>query len=293
MDAILGSLDAGVNFIDTAEGYGHGASEELVGKALQGRRHEAIICTKVSPEHHRRDDVVRACEASLRRLRTDYIDLYMLHWPNHDMGFDEPLRALETLRDQGKVRAIGVSNFARRDLEDIEPQECVVADQLPYNLLWRAIEYEVAPECMRQEIGIICYSSLMHGLLTGKYASADEVPAGQARSGLFSGTRPLAPHDRAGAEAEVFSTIEDIRAISRATGHSMVHLALGWLMAQPGVTSAVVGACTAGEARCNAETADLELDEETLNALGDATNGLKEHFGSENPDLWQRTGRMR
>ena len=291
--AIHASLDAGVNFIDTAEGYGNGHSEEVVGKALVGRRSRAVICTKVSPENHRDDDLIRACVASLRRLRTDYVDLYLLHWPDHQIGVEEPLRALERLREDGKVRAIGVSNFATRDLSEILDHGRVEVDQLPYNLLWRAIEYEIAPLCVSNDVSITCYSALMHGLLTGRFATPDDVPPGQARSGLFSGGRPLAPHDGNGAEAQTFAALDVLRAASAETGLPMSHLALAWLLTQPGVTSAIVGARTAEEARSNAAAAEVVLRDDVVDALSEATRGLKQHFGGANPDLWQLPGRMR
>lgn len=292
-DAIRASLDAGVNLIDTAEGYGHGYSEELVGLALEGRRDGMVICTKVSPEHHRHADLIQACENSLRRLRTDYIDLYLLHWPNHAIGFEEPAGALEKLRDQGKVRHIGVANFAKHDLKDFLSRCRVEADELPYSLLWRAIEYEVAPACVENEVGILCYSPLMQGLLTGSFLTADDVPPGQARSGHFSSGRPMAPHNGQGAEAETFAAIHAIRRISSSTGHPMTHLALAWLLSRPGVTSAIVGSRSAQEALSNAAAADVSLGEDVLASLTDATSGLKERFGSGNPDMWQLPDRMR
>ena len=292
-DAIRASLDAGVNLIDTAEGYGHGYSEELVGLALEGRRDGMVICTKASPEHHRHVDLIQACENSLRRLRTDYIDLYLLHWPNHAIGFEEPAGALEKLRDQGKVRHIGVANFAKHDLKDFLSRCRVEADELPYSLLWRAIEYEAAPACVENEVGVLCYSPLMQGLLTGSFLTADDVPPGQARSGHFSSGRPMAPHNGQGAEAETFAAIQAIRRISSSTGHLMTHLALAWLLSRPGVTSAIVGSRSAQEALSNAAAADVSLGEDVLASLTDATNGLKEQFGSGNPDMWQLPDRMR
>jgi len=291
--AICASMDVGVNLIDTAEGYGHGYSEEIVGKALKGRRDRAVICTKVSPEHHRQENLVRACEGSLRRLGTDYIDLYLLQWPNHTIGFEEPAKAIERLKEQGKVRHVGVSNFASRDLDDFLDLCRVEADELPYNLLWRAIEYEVVPKCLESGVSILCYSPLMHGLLTGRFLTADDVPVGQARSRLFSGDRLMACHGGEGAEGETFLAIDAIRRIAAAAGYSMAQLALAWLLSRPGVTSAVAGPRNAEEAVSNAAAADRCLGEEVIRSLGDITNALKERFGCENPDIWEMPGRMR
>jgi myo-inositol catabolism protein IolS len=116
---VRAALDAGVNFFDTAEGYGGGDSESILGRALSGRRHEAVIATKVSRSHMSGDEVRRACERSLRHLQTDYIDLYQIHWPSRTIPLDETIEALERLREQGKVRALGVCNFGVRDLSDL------------------------------------------------------------------------------------------------------------------------------------------------------------------------------
>lgn len=136
---IHAALDAGINFFDTAEMYGNGYSEELLGRALAGRRHEVVIASKVGSEHLAADQVIRAGEGSLRRLRTDYIDLYQIHWPSRTVPLAETMAALERLRQQGKVRAIGVSNFGLGDLGDLLAIGRPETNQLPYSLLWRAI----------------------------------------------------------------------------------------------------------------------------------------------------------
>jgi len=290
--AIHAALDAGVTLIDTAEGYGHGRAEEIVGKAVEGRRDGVVLASKVSPEHHRRDDLLHACEGSLHRLRTDRIDLYLLHWPNHEIGFEEPLRAMESLREQGKIRVAGVSNFGVRDLAEILAVGRVEANQLPYNLLWRAIEHEIAPLCRKEEVGILAYSPLLQGVLSGAFASADDVPPGQARTAHFAGTRSLAPHEGEGAEALTFAAVDSLRDLARATGHSMVELALGWILARSEFAAAIVGIRSAEEAEADARASDVILDEATLAALDDATKPIMRHFG-KHPDLFGIQGRMR
>jgi myo-inositol catabolism protein IolS len=140
------ALDAGSNFFDTAEAYGSGVSEGVLGRALKGRRHEAVIATKVSRSNLSHDDVVQACERSLRRLQTDTIDLYQIHWPSRTVPIEETFAALDKLRQQGKVRAIGVSNFGVGDLAELLAVGWRGTDQLPYSLLWRALEYDVHPK---------------------------------------------------------------------------------------------------------------------------------------------------
>jgi aryl-alcohol dehydrogenase-like predicted oxidoreductase len=291
--AIHASLDMGAKLIVTAEGYGHGYSEQVVGRALRGRRDGAIICTKASPEHHHYDDLISACERSLSRLRTDVIDLYMLHWPNHAFGFDEPARALEKLKEQGKIRHIGVSNFGARDLLAILGCCRIEADELPYSLLWRAIEYDIVPECVRNAVSVLCYSPLQQGLLTGRYSSPDDVPPGQARTAHFCGNRPLVAHVGPGAEQETFATIAAIRDIASSTGYSMPQIALAWLLTRVGVTSVIVGARNPNEAISSAEAATLSLSASFIETLSNVTADLKHRFGFGNPDPWQMVGRMR
>ncbi len=288
------ALDVGVNFFDTAEGYGKGYSEEVLGRALKGRRHEAVIATKVSRSNLAPDDVIEACEGSLRRLQTDVIDLYQIHWPSREVPISETFPALEKLRDQGKVRAIGVSNFAVGDLTDLLAVGHCQTDQLPYSLLWRAIEHEIQPKCIEEGIGILCYSPLMQGLLTGKYASSDDVPDGRARTRHFSKDRPSVRHDEPGCEAETFAAIERVRQISASVGEPMAKLAVAWLLARPGVNAVLAGARKPDQIRETAQAAGLVLAPETIEALTEATEEVKRLLGTS-PDIWggKAEGRFR
>jgi len=290
--AIRTALDAGINFFDTAEGYGRGRSEELLGQALAGRRNEAVVATKVSRAHLSPEEVRAACEGSLRRLGTEYIDLYIVHWPSREVPVEETWRALEKLRDEGKVRVLGVSNFAEEDLSELLECGRPECDQLPYSLLWRAIEYEVVPLCVANDIGVTCYSPLAQGLLTGKFATPEDVPEGRARTRLFSSGRPQARHGEPGAETETFTAIERIRSIAGELGRPMAQVSLAWLLAQPGVASVIAGARSPEQVRQNAAAGDLELAEDVVGKLSEATDDLKSIFGS-NPDMWESESRMR
>jgi myo-inositol catabolism protein IolS len=289
---IRAALDAGVNFFDTAEGYGAGESEEVLGRALVGRRHEAVIATKVSRSNLAGDEVRQACERSLRRLQTDTIDLYQIHWPSRMVALDETMAVLEDLRAQGKVRAIGVCNFGVQDLFDLLKIGWVETNQLPYSLLWRAIEYEIQPKCVEAGLGILCYSPLIQGLLTGKFASPDEVPDGRTRTRLFSGDRPEARHSEAGCEAETFAAIEEIRRISGEIGQPMARVAVAWLLHRSGVTSVIAGARRPNQIEQTAQAADLELSSEVISQLDEATGEVKRILGP-NPDMWQTESRFR
>jgi myo-inositol catabolism protein IolS len=299
------ALDAGVTLFDTAEGYGGGDSEEVLGQALAGRRHEAVIATKVSRANlsaagsRLAAEVRRACEDSLRRLRTDYVDLYQIHWPSRAVPLAETMQVLELLRQEGKVRAIGVCNFGVRDLADLlalarpaEPNGPAETNQLPYSLLWRAIEYEVQPACVDAGVGVLCYSALAQGLLTGKFASPDAVPAGRARTRLFSGDRPDSRHGQAGCETEVFAAIDRIRQICTPLSQPLANVALAWLLHQPGVTSVIAGARHPAQIQETARAADLRLSPETIEALNEATGQVKHIIGPD-PDMWQSPSRFR
>ncbi len=289
---IHAALDAGVNFFDTAEGYGGGYSEEVLGRALKGRRHEAVIATKVSRSNLSPDDVLQACEGSLRCLQTDVIDLYQIHWPSRTVPLDETMAALQKLHDQGKVRAIGVCNFGAGDLPDLLDIGWVETNQLPYSLLWRAIEYEIQPQCVEAGVGILCYSPLMQGLLTGKYATPDEVPEGRARIRLFSGDRPGSRHGEAGCETEAFAAVKEIGRISGEVSEPMAKVAVAWLLAQPGVNAVLAGARKPDQIEQTAQAADLELSSEVVDRLTEATDAVKRILGP-NPDMWQMESRFR
>jgi myo-inositol catabolism protein IolS len=289
---VRAALDAGVNFFDTAEGYGDGYSEAVLGRALANRRHEAVIATKVSSFHLSGDEVREACERSLRRLQTDTIDLYQVHWSSHTVPLDETMEALEKLREQGKVRAIGVCNFGVGDLSDLLEVGRTETNQLPYSLLWRAVEYQIRQQCVDESIGILCYSPLAQGLLTGKFGSPDEVPAGRARTRHFSKARPQVRHGEAGCETETFAAIGKIRHTCDEIHQPMAQIALAWLLHQPGVTAVIAGARNPDQIRQTAQAADLELSPETLGELTGATEALKRILGP-NPDMWQSESRLR
>jgi aryl-alcohol dehydrogenase-like predicted oxidoreductase len=289
--AIRASLDAGVNFFDTAEGYGRGEAEEILGEALGDRRKEAVVATKVSGRHLRPEEVGPACERSLRRLGTEYIDLYQIHWPRRDVPVADTLGAMERLRAEGKVRVLGVSNFGTSYMEELLSAGRVESNQLAYSLLWRPIENAVQPMCAENDLSILCYSPICQGLLTGKFATADDVPVLRARTRLFSSKRPEASHGEAGCEAEAFAAIDRIRGICESIGEPMGNVSMAWLLAQRGVASVIVGGRNAAQARDNAAAGDLELGDDVVASLTAATQDVKRCAG-ENCDMWEPASRM-
>jgi aryl-alcohol dehydrogenase-like predicted oxidoreductase len=251
-----------------------------------------VIASKVSRAHLDPAGLHAACEASLRRLQTDYLDLYQVHWPAKDQPFEPTARALEQLQKEGKIRAFGVSNFGVRDLSDWLATSTSASNQLPYSLLFRAIEFEIQQLCVGQGVGILCYCPLAQGLLTGKFRSVDEVPDGRARTRHFSSSRPQARHGEAGFESETFEAIERIRGICQGLGKSMVEVSLGWLVHQPGVASVLAGARRPDQVRQNSLAGEASLSSNILGQLSEATDTLKQAMGS-NADMWQSESRMR
>lgn len=291
--ALHAAYDNGITFYDTAEAYGSGMSEQLLGRALGHVRDRIVIATKVSPGNYPDTDLRAACERSLRNLGTDYIDLYQLHWPNHDLRVYETLTTLSALKAEGKIRAYGVSNFGTQDMQDaLRTGADISSNQLAYSLLFRAIEYEILPLCIQSDISVLTYSSLMQGLLSGRYLIADDVQPDRTRTRHFSSTRTHARHGEAGAEDLTFGAVVAIKELASQLGVPMADLALMWLAAQPGVTSIIAGARNAEQARSIAHAIENPLDTATLSRLSQLTQELKLLLGT-NPDMWQGVSRMR
>ena len=290
--AVHAALDNGVNFFDTAESYGKGRSERVLGQALAGRRAEVVIATKVAETHLAPNQVRASCEGSLSRLNTDYVDLYLIHWPNQDVPLADTVEALTRLVEEGKVREIGVCNFAVQDLSEILELASIRVDQLPYNLVWRPIEEEILPLCRENDVGLMVYCPLAQGLLTGRYSTPDEVPNGVALSRLFSGDRPQSMHGGPGMESELFEALGTICRIAEEFGHSPAAVSLAWLRQEPAVTSLLIGARNETEVGLNLPAFELDLPKDVAAALARATDGIKSRVGL-NPDLWKQPGRMR
>ena len=290
--AIRAAYDSGVNFFDTAETYGNGESERILAEALPDIRDNIVIATKVSSQHFNPAQIRQSCEKSIKNLRTDHIDLLQLHWPQRDIPIGETVNTLDGLRKEGKIRAYGVSNFGETSLAEILASgRTIASNQMAYNLLFRAIEFKILPICREHNIALLCYSTLMQGLLTGKFKSAEEVPEGRARTRLFSSARKLTRHATPGFENETFRAIEQIRAVALELGLTMNVVSLAWLLAQPGVTSTIAGARNPDQAIANARAGDLVLDPIIVRNLSIITDALKQKLGT-NADMWQKESRV-
>ncbi|MGA2617405.1 MAG: aldo/keto reductase [Thermoguttaceae bacterium] len=289
--AVHAAIEAGVNFFDTAPLYGNGESEEILGEALAGRRGELIVATKVSPADLEPARLRARCEQSLRALRTDYIDLYQIHFPNFAIPLEATYRTMDDLRREGKVRWLGVSNFGPGYLDEALALGPVASNQVPYSLLWRPIEHAILPRCVARQVAVLAYSPLALGLLTGKFAAPEEVPDKRARTRLFSQARPMTRHHEPGCEQETFAALAGIRQVAEELGLSMAHLAMAWLLAQPGVTAAVAGARNAAQAIENAAAAAVRLEPDVIRRLSAITEPVKQKLGA-NADPWEHASRM-
>ncbi len=286
IETIRAALDAGITSYDTAEGYANGLTEMILGKALGVDRSRVVIMSKVSKTNLRKESMIKSCEQSLKRLGTDYIDLYQIHWPSYDIPISETMEALLLLKEQGKIREIGVSNHGIENLNAVLPYNCVVANQLAYNMLLRGIEYSIVPKCMENNIGILTYSSLAQGLLTGKYMTADAFPEDRARTKIFDNRiRTKARHGGCGCEAEAFSAIAKIKAVCDEIGETMADVALAWSLAQSGITSVIAGGRTAEQAYTNAKGGNLILSPDVISELTAITDGIKSFIGDD-ADPW-------
>jgi aryl-alcohol dehydrogenase-like predicted oxidoreductase len=267
VEAMRAGFEAGINWIDTAEVYGDGKSEELVARAIEDRREAVVVATKVAPRPDgtgfRRDEVRVACEGSLKRLGIDVIDLYQLHWPDDEVPVEETWEAMAGLVDEGVVRHIGVSNFDRELIERCLGIRHVDSLQPHFSMLHVA-NRDLIRWCGEQGIGVVAYGPLAFGLLTGAIDMHTRFdPADWRSSGGGSYRRFFAP----GKKERSLAVTEGLRPVAQRPGIAVSQLALAWTFHQPGVTSAIAGSRNPKHVRENAAAGDVELDEATLAEL--------------------------
>ena len=263
--AVRAALDAGMTFIDTAESYLD--SEDIVGEAIEGRRHQVFLATKLSHDHSS-EGMARAMENSLRALRTDYVDLYQLHSWKPQWPIAQTMEGLLRLRDAGKIRYIGVSNFSPEQTRETLKHGLVHSSQPRYNLLFRD-EEPVLNFCLEHGVGVMPYEPLATGLLTGKYRPGHRFAADDWR------------HDKSRFQGEesrrAFEVTERLKMWAADHGRDMVQLAIAWVLARPAVTSAIVGAKSPEQVYHNAKAADWRLTDRELAEIEKMVGGLRLH----------------
>lgn len=295
LQAIIAGWEMGITSIDTAPIYGQGLSEQIVGEALKTiPRNQLQIFTKCglrwdlakgSFNLHSSDNtgnaidiyryagkesIVEECENSLRRLGTDYIDVYQLHWPDPTTPIEESMEALLLLKQQGKVREVGVCNYTAGQMQTAEKIIPLVSAQNPYSMLNRDIEKELIPYCLQQQKAIMAYSPMQRGLLTGKIKPNHVFAAGDTRDG----NRFFTAHNM----QETQNLLAKLQPI--ADGHSITlgQLALAWVLHQPGITLALAGARNAAQTKENAKAADIQLNGEELTVVNEYVRDLQLNF---------------
>lgn len=306
VDKIVASaLDQGLNMFDTAEMYNAGASEISLGKALGARRGQAVVCSKVSPDHAYRGEIAVHCEDSLRRLNTDYLDVYMIHWPLNARSIahftkdewkvaappsiEEAMDGMQRLKDSGKIRAIGVSNFGARQLEEaLATGVRIDVNEITYNILSRAIEDSILPFCRENNISVVGSMALQQGLLTGTFKTFDDVPPNQAHSRHFSQERgkSASRHGGAGHEDLLFTTISALSAIAQREGLTLARLAIAWAIAKPGIAAMLVGSRDLEQLRQNLLALDTRLPDTLIEEIDRISDPLLRELGSS-PDYYE------
>ena len=266
------ALELGVTLLDTADVYGNGQSEEILGKVLNGRRKDVVLATKFAmtgfnaPVRADRRYVISACEASLKRLNTDFIDLYQVHRPDPSTPIEETMRALDDLVTAGKVRYLGCSNFAGWQIADAawtartSGYAPFISHQDEYSLVVRDIEKEVIPAAKAHGLGLLPYFPLASGLLTGKYRREGAPPEGTRLANAFMGNRYLTPAN--------FDVVEKLEPFARERNHALLDLAFGWLLSHDHLSSVIAGATTAQQVEANVAAAGWKLTDEEADEVG-------------------------
>ncbi len=264
------AYELGINFFDTAPVYGFGVSEELIGKALKSVREKVLIATKCGlkwdkkalgsiKKNAKKDSIIQEANDSLRRLQTDWIDLYQVHWPDVETSQEETMEALLKLQEQGKIRYIGVSNYSVDQMQDCLKKGTIVSLQPEYSLVQRSIEKETVPFCMENRIGIIAYSPLASGVLTGKYDKNTKFPDWRSKGiiGQFTGQGFI----------DNIAKVDKLHIIAKELGKTCGELAINWAIHQPGITTALVGVKNEKQIEENLKSAEWKLDPDKLSAI--------------------------
>lgn len=288
LEAIQCAFEMGITTFDTAEIYGDGHSEMILGQALKEVREKALLCTKVFRNHLKYDQVLEACHNSLKHLGTEYIDLYQIHWPSGILGSEpvpigETLEALNRLKEEGKIRAIGVSNFTQKQVEEAQKYGSIESVQPPYSLIFRPFERDLNPYCQDQKISILAYSPLAQGLLTGKFGPDHKFDPEDNRScnKLCEG----AHYQR------VQEVLKKLRPLADRHGTTLGNLSLAWLLHRP-QTHIIVGARNQDQVKQNVRALEVQLSEEEVEEIDSIGRIVTEPL-SKDPVMWDMEKMMK
>ena len=273
LEAMATALDKGITHFDTAEGYGGGESERLIGQFLSAdstRRDQMFIASKANLNDTSAQAMLDAIDASLTRLQTDVIDLYYIHWPRTGKDLRPMMEGLIRARQQGKIKAIGVSNFLVEHMEQISEVGTIDAHQMGYSLLWRFPERDIIPYCVENQIAIVVYSALAHGILAGKYQRELAFDEGDQRWGIL--------HFREGVWSHAFESMQAFNAVADRIEKPLSQLAIRWLLHQESITSVLVSAKNPSQADANARALQGEIDDSIMNELTAISDQAMRHI---------------
>lgn len=291
LKAVETAIDEGITSIDTAPVYGFGQSEEIIGQAIKGKRDKLQILTKYGLrwdntegqfhfksqdndgkpvdiyKYASKESVIKECEDSLRRLNIDQIDLYQIHWPNDVNPIEETMEAIDKLARDGKIRYAGVSNFSTEELKETIAHYPVISNQVPYSMVKRDIEKELVPYCLENNIGILPYSPLQRGILTGKMDKNYQFNEGDHR--------PNTPYYKEPNFTRINEFLQKIKPLADKRGITLAQLVINWTLNQPGITSVLAGARNPKQVLDNAKAATFNLFDDEINAINNELNKLK------------------
>lgn len=274
--ALEAALENGITHFDTASGYGGGESERLLGRFLSaeaGRREKVFLASKFSTSEISSQAMLDAIDASRDRLRTEVIDLYYIHWPRTGQDMRPLMEGLERARAQGKIRAVGVSNFSVEQMRQIAEVGRIDAHQLGYNLLWRFDERDIIPYCVENDIAVVVYSALAHGILAGKYARKLTFAQGDQRWTILLFREDVWPR--------LHDIVEDMKAVADRAGRPVSHLAIRWLLHQQSVTSVLVSAKNRAQALSNIEALNGDIPASVFDELTTISERAMQHIPDE------------
>lgn len=279
--AIRAAYEAGITTIDTAIVYGQGHSEKIIAQALSDVRDKVVYASKVFADHLKYQKVIESCEKSLSNLNTDYLDLYQIHWPSGSFNSEivpisETMEALNKLKEQGKIRAIGVSNFSRDQLAEASQYGRIDSLQPPYSLFWRQVEQDAMPYCIENQISILAYSPLAQGILTGKFGINHQFAEGDHRTK----NKLFQPENY----QRVQQALAQLKPIAEQYNCTLAQLALAWLIAQP-QTNAIAGARHGEQVINNAKAAEFTLKPEDIKKIDQIGRQVTD-FLDNNPVMW-------
>jgi aryl-alcohol dehydrogenase-like predicted oxidoreductase len=291
--AVSRAIDLGVNCFDTAEGYGMGASEQALGQALGRRRDEAIVVTKFGMNYKdmpnlrdsSRERVVASIDKSLKNLGTDYVDVYLVHWPDRRTPFEETMGALDDIVREGKVRFVGLSNFKREEIEACMAVRRVDVVQYGWNMFDRRMDTEILPYCAEQGIGFMAYGSLAFGLLTGTFTEDHDFGSAdwRARQGNMGAIKMFAALFGPEKFKDNVRAVEELKGIAARYDRSLPQLALRWAISHPAVSTALVGCRSVAEVEDNAGAIGWSISKEDLAEIDDI---FARHDIDTTPEFW-------